>query len=132
MNESRETTILQEGLVKVTNLRTLIGTQTYSNSDIKSVRVTKQARSYRPLWLVILGILLILWAYFDETRGFVAFFAIGILLIVATMAIFLAKPSYAVQIGISIGQLNILRSSNLSFIQKIATAINNAIAQRGV
>ena len=132
MNEPRETTILQEGLVKVTNLRTLIGTQTYSISEIKSVRVTKQARSYQPLWLVILGILLILWAYFDATRGFVAFFAIGILLIVAAMAIFLAKPSYAVQIGISIGQLNILRSSNLSFIQKIATAINNAIAQRGV
>ena len=130
MNEVKERTILQEGLVKVTNLRTLIGTQTYSISQIKSVRVTKQARSYRPLWLAILGILLILWAYFDETRGFVAFFAIGTLLIVAAMAIFLAKPSYAVQIGISIGELNILRSSNLSFIQKIVNAIDSAITQR--
>jgi len=130
MNEVKEQTILQEGLVKVTNLRTIIGTQTFSISQIKSVRVTKQAKSYRPVWLAILGVLLILWAYFDETGGFAAFFAIGILLIVAAMAIFMARPSYAVQIGISIGELSILSSSNLSFIQEIVKAINNAIAQR--
>jgi hypothetical protein len=131
MNEVKERTILQEGLVKVTNLRTLIGTQTYSISQIQSVRVTKQARSYRPLWLAILGILLILWAYFDETGGFIAFFGIGTLLIVAVLATFLAKPSYAVQIGTPAGELSVLSSRNIGFIQKIVKAINNAIAQRG-
>jgi uncharacterized protein DUF6232 len=129
MNEVREMTILQEGLVKVTNLRTIIGTRTYSISDIKSANVTKQARSYRPLWSVILGGLLILWANFDETRKFIEFFGIGILLVVAGIALFMAKPTYAVQIGGPAGELSILRSSDISFIQKIVTAINRAIAQ---
>jgi uncharacterized protein DUF6232 len=130
MNEPRETTILQEGLVKVTNLRTLIGTQTYSISAITSVKLTKQAKSYRPFWLIIVGLLLILWANIDETRQFVEFFGIGILLVAAGIALFMAKPSYAVQIGSSTGELNILSSSDLSFLQKIVTAINSAITQR--
>jgi hypothetical protein len=132
MNGSRETTILQEGLVKVTNLRTLIGTQTYSISEITSVNLTKQARSYRPFWLVIAGILLILWANLDETRQFVEFFGIGLLLVVIGSTLFIrAKPTYAVQIGSPTGELSILSSSNISFIQEIVKAINNAIAQRG-
>lgn len=130
MNEVRETTILQEGLVKVTNLRTIIGTRTYSISDIKSANITKQARSYRPLWSVMVGILLILWATFDETRQFVELFGIGISLVVVGMALFVAKPTYAVQIGVPAGERSILRSSDLNFIQKIVTAINHAITQR--
>jgi uncharacterized protein DUF6232 len=131
MNGPRETTILQEGLVKVTNLRTLIGTRTYSNSDITSVHLTRQARSYRPFWLVIVGVLLILWAIVDETGQFMEFFNIGGLLVVIGITVFLwAKPSYMVQIGSPTGELSILRSSNMSFIQEIVKAINNAIAQR--
>jgi len=132
MDELRETTILQEGLVKVTNLRTLIGTQTYSVSDITSVNLTKQAKSYRPFWLVIVGVLLILWANVDETGQFVEFFNIGgVLVVIGITAFIWAKPSYMVQIGGPAGEKSILRSSNISFVQEIVKAINNAIAQRG-
>jgi nitrogen fixation-related uncharacterized protein len=132
MNEVKERTILQEGLVKVTNLRTLIGTQTYSISDIKSVNLTKQAKSYRPFWLVLVGVLLILWAMVDETGQFMEFFNIGICLVVIGITAFLwAKPSYMVQIGGPTGEKSILSSSKISFVQEIVKAINNAIAERG-
>ena len=70
MNDFNETIFLQESLVKVTNLRTMIGTITYSMSEIKSVNLTMRAKSYRPLLVVPVGLLLITWAMIDETGQF--------------------------------------------------------------
>lgn len=39
MQESDEVTILQEGNVKITNIRTIIGSKTYQLSNIDSVRM---------------------------------------------------------------------------------------------
>ena len=128
-----ETTILQEGLVKITNLRTIIGTITYSMAEITSVHVTKRTKSYKPLRLVIPGILLIAWSLIDQTAQFMEFFNIGIMLIVVSIALVLtAKPTYAVQIGNSSGSNNsILRSTDRTFIQRIADAMKKAIVRRG-
>lgn len=132
MSNGSETTILQEGLVKITNLRTVIGTITYSMSDIKSVNLTKQAKSWRPLLLAIGGILLVLWSILDQTGYYTEFFNIGILLIIVGIALFIAaKPTYAIQIGSAAGKTSILSSTNMSFIQKIVNAMNSAIARRG-
>jgi Family of unknown function (DUF6232) len=131
MNEVKETTILQEGLVKVTNLRTIIGTQTFPISDIASVNLTKQAKSYRSLLVVFVGILLIAWAVIDETTQFREFFNIGIFLAVIGIVLFMvARPTYAVQIGSASGETTILSSTDKSFIQKIVMAMNNAIGYR--
>jgi Family of unknown function (DUF6232) len=131
MTEVRETTILQDGVVKITNLRTLIGTTTYAMSDIKSVNLTRQAKTYRPFWLVIGGILLIAWALIDETTQFGEFFNIGMLLVIVGITLFvIAKPSYAVQIGSTSGETSILRSTDINFIQKIVNAMNSALARR--
>ena len=131
MTEVSETTILQDGVVKITNLRTLIGTTTYAMSDIKAVNLTKQAKTHRPFWLVIGGILLIAWAVIDETTQFREFFNIGILLVIIGITLFvIAKPSYAVQIGSTSGETSILRSTDINFIQKIVNAMNSALARR--
>ena len=123
MADVNATTILHEGLVKITNLRTVIGTKTYSMSDIRSVNLTKQAESQGPLLLAIPGILLVLWSVLDQTGQFAELFNIALFII--------AKPTYAVQIGSASGVTNILRSTDLTFIQRIVDAMNNAIARRG-
>lgn len=131
MNENQETTILQEGLVRITNRRTLIGTQTYSMSDIKSVTVTRRGKSVRPLRLVLVGILLLLWSIIDQTGYYSEFFNWGIFLsVIGLVLVAIAKPSYVIQIRNSSGVNDILGSTDLSLIQRIVEAMNKGIAGR--
>ncbi len=127
-----ETTILQQGLVKITSLRMVIGTTTYPMSDITSVNLTKRAKSRKPFWFVIAGSFLIAWSLIDQTGQFFEFFNIGMALVIVGMALIMAaKPTYAVQIGSAGGNRSILRSADLTFIQRIVDAIHRAIACRG-
>jgi hypothetical protein len=126
-----ETTILQEGLVRITNRRMLVGTMTYWMSDIRSVTVTRQERSNQPLWLVIVGLFFLLWSGLDQTGYYGGFFNIGTLLVIAGLALILfAKPTFALQIKGASGETSILRSTNRDYIQRIAGAMNKAIAGR--
>lgn len=131
MADSKETTILQDGFVKITNRRTLIGTVSYSMSDIRSVNLTKRPKNYKPLWLVIPGLLLISWSVIDQTGQFFEFFNIGIVLIIVGIALVLtAKPTYAVHIERASGDQSILRSTDLTFIQRIVDAMSHVIKHR--
>jgi hypothetical protein len=126
-----ETTILQEGLVKITNRRMLVGTMTYWMSDIRSVTVTRQERSNRPVWLIIIGLFFLLWSVMDQTGYYTEFFNIGTVLVIVGLALILmAKPTFAVQIKGPSGETSILRSTNQDYIQRIARAMNQAIAGR--
>jgi hypothetical protein len=126
-----ETTILQEGLVRITNRRTLVGTMTYWMSDIRSVSVTRQERSNRPVWLIIIGLFFLLWSVIDQTGYYIEFFNIGTVLVIVGLAlILLAKPTFALQIKGPYGERSILRSTNRDYIQRIAGAMNKVIADR--
>ena len=132
MADLNETTLLQEGPVKVTNRRTIIGTITYAMSDIKAVHITSRAKNKKPLLWTIPGILLLAWSLIDETGQFMEFFNIGIFLIaVSIVLVLIAKPTYAVHIGSAAVDHSILRSTDLSFIQRIVDAMNNAITRKG-
>lgn len=132
MNDRNETTILQDGFVKITDRRTLIGTISYSNAEIRSVKLTRRARSKRPLWLVAGGILLVLWSVIDQTGYYREFFNWGVALIAVGLTIVLiTKPTYGVQIGSASGQDDILRSADRAFIERVVKALNHAIAGRG-
>jgi hypothetical protein len=127
-----ETTILQEGPVKITNRRTIIGTITYQMSQIKSAHVTRQARNVRPLLGIIPGIFFITWSLLDQTAQFMEFFNIGMaFIVVSVILVWIAKPTYAVQIGNSSGNDSILRSTDPSFIQRIVDAMNVAMVRKG-
>jgi hypothetical protein len=131
MNENQETTILQEGLVRITNRRTLIGTQTYPLSDIKSVTVTRRGKSARSIWLVLVGSLLLLWSIIDQTGYYSEFFNCGIFLsVIGLVLVAIAKPSYVIQIRNSAGVNDILGSTDRSLIQRIVEAMNKGIASR--
>jgi hypothetical protein len=132
MNEMHETTILQEGLVRITNRRTLIGTQTYSMSDVKSVTVTRRGRNLRPIWLVLVGSLLLLWSILDQTGYYREFFNWGIVLnVIGLVLLAIAKPSYVIQVKSATGISNILGSTDPRFIQRIVEAMNKAIRSKG-
>jgi hypothetical protein len=98
MNEFNETTILQEGLVRITNRRTLIGTQTYPMSKIKSVTVTRRGKDTRPIWLILAGSLFLLWSIIDQTGYYSEFFNWGIVLGVIGLVLTVGKTSYVIQI----------------------------------
>jgi uncharacterized protein DUF6232 len=130
MADQNETTFLQEGPVKITGARAIIGTLTYPMSQIRAVHVTRRGRSMKPLLLTIPGILLIVWSLIDQTAQFMEFFNIGIaLIVVSVVVVVIAKPTYAIRIGNSAGDTSILRSTDLNFIQRIAAAMNKASAR---
>ena len=121
-------TILQEGLVRITNRRTLIGTQTYSMSNIKSVTIARRAKSTRPIWLLLPGILLLLWSIIDQTGYYREFFNWGIVLSILSLTLLvMAKPSYVIRIGSSTGFRDILGSTDRSYIERIVAAMNEGI-----
>jgi len=132
MADVSETTILQEGPVKITNLRMLIGTETYKLSNITSAKFTTQPKSKRPFLFVIVGVLLVLWSVLEDTGYFGEFYNIGLILIIASAVFFLlSKTVYTVQIeGVS-GERNILNFTDLSFVKRIVDAMNMAIARNG-
>ena len=131
MNDLYETTILQEGLVRITNRRTLIGTQTYSMSDIKSVTVTRRGKDIRPIWLILAGSLFLLWSVIDQTGYYRDFFNLGIILSILGMALLImAKPSYVIQVRSAPGVRDILGSTDLSYIQRIVQAMNEGLTGR--
>ena len=131
MNDQHETTILQEGLVRITDRRTLIGTQTYSMSDIKSVTVTRRGKDIRPIWLILAGSLFLLWSVIDQTGYYSEFFNWGIvLLFVGLVLTVLAKPSFVIQVRSTAGVNDILGSTDPSYIQRIVDAMNKALAGR--
>lgn len=131
MNDLHETTILQEGLVRITNRRTLIGTQTYPMSEIKSVTVTRRGKDIRPIWVMLVGILLLLWSVIDQTGYYRDFFNLGIILGVTGLVLtVLAKPSYVIQVRSASGFHDILGSTDLSFIERIVRAMNEGLSGR--
>ena len=131
MAELKETTILQEGPVKITSRRTLIGTITYPMAHINSVHLTRQGRNLKPLLGIIPGLFFIVWSLLDQTGQFIEFFNIGMaFLVVSIILVWMSKPTYAVQIGNTSGHNSILRSTDRSFIQRIVDAMNTAIARR--
>jgi uncharacterized protein DUF6232 len=132
MAELKETTILQEGPVKITSRRTIVGTITYQMAQIKSVHVTRRGKNMKPLLGILPGLFFITWSLLDQTSQFMEFFNIGIAFIVVSLTlVWLAKPTYAVEIGNSSGDDSILRSTDRSFIQRIVDAMNTVIARRG-
>jgi hypothetical protein len=128
MNEMKETTILQEGNVKITNQRVLIGTDTYGVSNIRAVTITRPARNKRPLLLIPLGSLLAYWSAITDGQ-FIEFFNIGIVLVIAGIVIFVAvKPAYTIHFETTSGRIGIMNTMDTSLTHRIVDATNTSIA----
>ena len=103
-----------KGNVKITNLRVLIDTDSYSVSNIRAVKLNRPARNKRPLLLIPLDILLAYRSAITDGQ-FIEFFNISIVLLIAGIVIFLVvKPAYTIHFETTTGRIGIMNTMDTS------------------
>lgn len=119
-----EVTFYQEGNVIVTQSRFVTASKTYAMRNISSVFLYEIVKSRKlPIALVVIGILMLT---SDSARIFgLCVLALGIALL------FLIKNEFAVRISTNAGESNSIVSKDRAYIQRIVTALNEAIIHRG-
>lgn len=131
MTDTGETTILEEGNVKITNLRVIIGTKTYSMSNIASVSMGKNDSKGILPFIVIAGILSALIGLIDLKENMQCL-TLGMLMVIGGgIGIANSKTKYIVRIGSASGESNILESHDKATIKRVVNAMNEAIVRRG-
>ena len=131
MTDVIENTILEDGNIKITNLRAIMGSKTYAMSNVTSVSLVKRDPSSAPILWAIVGVLFVLISFFSF-RDFYGCFLLGLLLAVGgVLGARNAKPTYLVQIGSASGEMKLLGSTDKAHIKKIVDAMNEAIVRRG-
>ncbi len=137
MSGTEEITIFEQGNIRVTNLRVIIGAKTYALSNITSVEMgQKKTFSYGTIILVCVGLGLLLYAVVSLTDGDWQGGVCGVLLgALCAWAGFTsarsAKLIYTVRVGSASGESNILESREIGGLQPIVNAINEAIVRKG-
>jgi hypothetical protein len=121
MNDVGEITILDEGEVRITNRKAIIGTRTYAISDIISVRIKRDASLLGCLIVGLIGGGLLLGLFSYQALAFIFF---GAALVVAL----LAQPSYILQVRSVAGSADILHSIDQDYLKRVGEAIDEAMA----
>jgi len=122
-----EKTFFKNNDVHITNARAVIGSRTYSLSNITSVGMFEKIPSRIPGLLVIVCGLI--WMF---VVGISVAAIIGLVVVLGgAFIVYSQKPEYIVRIGSASGEVNALTSPNVKYIQKIVDALNNAIVSRG-
>ena len=129
--EQKEVTYYEGSSVRVTNARAILGAKTYAMANITSVAIGKQSANRTP-GVIIALIGLIITGIIAASDGGGGGIAIGVIvLIVGIVVAVLAKNTYIVRIGSASGEADALVSTNKEYINKIVSAMNEAIVQRG-
>jgi hypothetical protein len=124
---------MQEGSYTVTNARFVTPGATYAMSGIQSVRtLTETPNSLKKYGALIAGIFLVFGGLsqlftgqFQNATG-CAIFAVGSIIYYIN-----AKAKYFVVLSQASGEASAVSSSEKDFIDKICTALNEAIIHRG-
>jgi hypothetical protein len=122
---AQEHTFLAEGNVYVTNARLISGAQTYAVAGITSVRVTIEgAKVGFPIFLLIIGLLLLVGASVETTVG-------GLLLIALAILILRSQsPTHNLVLTTAAGEVRAIASKDREFIHRVHAALSNAIVSR--
>ncbi|HLZ60106.1 MAG TPA: DUF6232 family protein [Ktedonosporobacter sp.] len=121
-----EQVFFSENGVNITNARAVVGGKTYAMSNITSVTMAK--KKINIFLLVVLGLIGL---GSLSVIGQSPIVALVILAICAALIYFLVKPSYRVILGSASGEAEALVSSNRTQIERIVSAMNDAIIKRG-
>ena len=132
MNDLRERIILEEGEIKITDRRVVIGTNTYALSDVISVRLTKDRSGIGCAIAALIGVGILLGLFslastiYNSELCLTGIISLGAAVVVAL----LAPPNYTLQLRSMSGKADILRSMDEDYLKRIVDAINNAIIRR--
>jgi hypothetical protein len=128
VTDIKETTIFEEGGVKITNLRAVIVTNTYPISKITFVSRQKREPGSAPYWWSLLGMLLLLIGFLDMDRFWGILIAGLIIFFAGTYTIRRARTSYVVRIGSAGVEIDIFASQDQEYIKRIVEAMNTALS----
>lgn len=119
-----ETTFYQDSSVTVTQSRYITQSKTYAMRNISSVHIFEIEKSRAiPILMILFGIPFLF-------SGDI--FWIGLILIVlGILILFSIKNEFAVRISTNAGEANSIVSKNRDYVQKIVSALNDAIIHRG-
>ena len=131
MADINEVTFLEEGKVKITNLRAIIGTKTYTMADITSVaREKRKVGDTVSFWWWVSGALFIIISAVDLAYLW-CFDIIGLMFFLGALGKARdAKTVYIVKIGSSTGETKVLEAHDRKYIKRIVNAMNEAIVRR--
>lgn len=141
MEENSEVIILNQGDIRITNKRAVLGAKTYAMANITSVSMTYEDKKggLIPFIFVVVGLMVggcvLLFSFSASGLLFWTIFLIGalitFLMVGLGVLIYLSsKPTYFVRVGSASGEANVLHSSDKAQITKIVQAINKAIVSR--
>ncbi|MGF6776149.1 DUF6232 family protein [Paraburkholderia sp. GAS334] len=123
-----ERTFLDEGGVKVTNARVLVGSQTYAMSGVTSVKhAVEPASRTVPVVCFLVAVATL---YFDHQDTNPILFAIAVA-VVGILLWVLVKDKHFVILHSSSGESRAVTHTDRGFIHRVIQAINNSIISRG-
>jgi hypothetical protein len=124
LEETNEKVFLKDSNVTVTQSRLIVDGKTFPIRNISSV--AKQTITRNRLSEILIMVIGVLCVIIEGIR------IIGVILIIVSLVMFLfLKKKYAVRINTNAGEEDGLISENVSYVQKIVNAINDAIVYRG-
>jgi Family of unknown function (DUF6232) len=120
-----------EGGVRVTNSRLIIGPVTYAMLNITSVsRAFTKPNRLLPVLLIVIGVLVLFASFSGHFE--VGPFMIGIVLAgLGALVWKFQKTKYHLRIASASGEANAITSVNADQIDKIVQAVNEAMIKRG-
>jgi hypothetical protein len=124
MEEKEEKVFYKDQVVQVTQSRFVTNSKTFAMRNISSVTLfeIKASRAFQ-IFMIIVGALLLI---NNDTRVF------GIVLVLAgALILYFTKDSYSVRISSNSGESDGFISKDKELVQKIVSAVNDAIIHRG-
>ncbi|OYD77976.1 UNVERIFIED_ORG: hypothetical protein BDU10_3099 [Burkholderia sp. CF145] len=123
-----ERTFLDEGGVKVTNARVLVGSQTYAMSGVTSVKhAMKPAKRTVPVVCFLVAAATL---YFNHQDMGAILFAVAAA-VVGVLAWVAVKDEHFVILHSSSGESKAVTHTDSGFIHRVIRAINDSIISRG-
>jgi len=133
LKDSGEVIILKEGNVKITNLRAMIGPKTYAMSNIDSVRMhVKEPKLFVPVFFMLMAAICSALVAVSNLDDLSHFLEIGLFIGGGGFIFFLlsTRTKYSVRVRSSAGELNIMEANDKDSVERIVSAMNEAISLR--
>ena len=134
MNDVSEITILKEGNVKITNLRAIVGFNTYAISKITSVSMrVNEPKLFLPVFFTVnMGICSVLIAI-SNMEAYAQCLQTGLYAVITGTLLFLIsrKTKYSVYIKSAVGEQRILEANDKEYVERIVKAMYEAITIQG-